>query len=117
MDHTVVVLWQIFYQRLPGARYLEPPSPILTLRVNPFPYIFMFRTDLLRFPLGVFAPLHQLLHSDPLLLRKRCDLQNNNDEKHGGQIAPHAVHHRNDVFAGNVFLKIKNIRERVDSRI
>ena len=80
---------------------MEPPSPILTLGVNPFPYIFIFRTDLLRFLPGVFAPLHQLLHSDPLLLRKHCDLQNNNGEKRGG------VHRRNNVFAGNMFLKIK----------
>ena len=92
-----------------GALYrdLEPPSPILTLGVNPFPYIFIFRTDLLRFLPGVFAPLHQLLHSDPLLLRKRCDLQNNNGEKRGGEFAQHAVHRRNNIFAGNLFLEIK----------
>ena len=65
-----------------GAHYLEPPSPILTLGVNPFPYIFIFRTDLLRFVPGVFPLPHQLLHSDPLLLRiKRCDLQNNNGDR------------------------------------
>ena len=80
---------------------IEPPSPILTLGVNPlFP-------ELVRFLPGVFAPLHQLLHSDPLLLRKRCDLQNNNCEKLGGKFAQHAVHRRNNVFAGNMFLKIK----------
>ena len=49
-------------------------------------------------------PLHQLLHSDPLLLRKRCDLQNNNGEKRGGEFA---VHRRNNFFAENMFLKIK----------
>ena len=92
---------------LPGAHYLEPPSPILTLGVNPFPYIFIFRTDLLRILPGVFAPLHQLLHFDPLLLRKRCDLQNNNGEKRGGEFAQHAVQRRNNVFARNMFLKIK----------
>ena len=86
---------------------MEPPSPILNLGVNPFPYIFIFRTDLLRFLPGVFAPLHQLLHSDPLLLRKLCDLQNKNGEKRGGEFAQHAVHRRNNVFAGNTFLKIK----------
>ena len=86
---------------------MEPPSPIITLGVNPFPYIFNFRTDLLRFLPGVFAPLYQLLHSDPLLLRKRCDLQNNNGEKRGGEFAQHAVHRRNNVFAGNMLLKIK----------
>ena len=46
-------------------------------------------------------------HSYPLLLRKRCDLQNNNGEKRGGEFAHHAVHRRNNVFEGNVFLKIK----------
>ena len=86
---------------------MEPPSPMLTLGVNPFLYIFIFRTDLLRFLLGVFAPLHQLLNSDPLLLRKRCDLQNKNGEKRGGEFSQHAVHRRNNVFAGNMFLKIK----------
>ena len=86
---------------------MEPPSPILTFEVNLFPYIFIFRTDLLRFLSGVFAPLHQLLYSDPLLLRTRCDLQNNNGEKRGGEFAQHAVHRRNNVFAGNMFLKIK----------
>ena len=79
---------------------------ILTLGVNPFPYIFIFRTDLLRFLSGVFTPLHQLLHSDPLL-RKPCDLQNNNGEKCGEEFAQHAVYHRNNFFAVNVFLKIK----------
>ena len=58
-----------------GAHYLESPSPTLTLGVNSFPYIFIFITDLLQFLPGVFAPLHQLLHSDPLLLN------NNNGEK------------------------------------
>ena len=86
---------------------MEYPSPILILGVNPFPYIFIFRTDLLRFLPRVFAPLHQLLHSDPLLLRKRCDLQNNNGEKREGEFAQHAVHRRNKVFAGNMFLQIK----------
>ena len=90
-----------------GAHYLKPPSPILTLGVNPFLYIFIFRTDLLRFLPGVFAPLHRLLHFLPLLLRKRCDLQNNNGEKREGEFAQHAVHRRNIVFAGNLFLKIK----------
>ena len=42
-----------------------------------------------------------------LLLRKLCDLQNNNSEKCGGEFAQHAVHRRNNVFAGNMFLKIK----------
>ena len=93
------------------TNYLEPPCPILTLGVNPFPYIYIFRTDLLLFLPGVFAPLHQLLHSDPLLLRKRCDLQNNNGEKHGGEFAQHAVHRRNNVS------KTKKIWERVDSKI
>ena len=87
---------------MPGAHYLEPPSPILTLGVNPFPYIFMFRTDLLRFIPGVFEPPHQLLYSDPLLLHKRCDLQNNNGEKHGGEFAHHVAHRRNNDFAGNM---------------
>ena len=54
---------------------------------------------------GGFAPLCQLLHSDPLLLRKRCDLQNNSVEKHGGEFAKHAVHRRKNDFAGNMFLK------------
>ena len=93
--------------RVAGAHYLEPASPILTLGVNPFPYIFIFRNDLLRFLPEVFVPLHQLLHSDPSLLRRRCDLQNNNGEKRGGEFAHHTVHHRNNVFAGNMFLKIK----------
>ena len=84
---------------------MEPPSPILTLEVNPFSYIFIFRTDLLRFHPGVFAPLHQLLHSDPLLLRRRCEFHNG--ENRGGEFAQHAVHRRNNVFAGNMFLKIK----------
>ena len=86
---------------------MEPPSPILTLGVNPYPYIFIFRTDLLRFLRGVFAPLHQLLHSDSVLLRMRFDLQNIYGEKRGGEFAQHAVHRRNNVFAGNMFLKIK----------
>ena len=79
----------------------------INLGVNPFPSIFIFRTDLLRFLPGVSAPLHQLLHTDPLLLRKRCELQNNNGEKRGREFAQHAVHRRNNVFAGNMFLKIK----------
>ena len=82
--------------------FLGASSPILTLGVNPFPYIFIFRTDLLRFLPEVFAPLRQVLHSDPLLLRKRCDLQNNNGEKRGGESVQHAVHRRNNVFAGNM---------------
>ena len=86
---------------------MDPPSPILTLGVSPFPYVFIFRTDLLRFLPRVFAPLQQLLHSDPLLLRKRCDLQNNNGEKRGGEFAQQVVHRRNNVFAGDMFLKIK----------
>ena len=109
------------YYTVSGAHYLEPPSPILTLGVNPCPYIFIFRTDPLRFLPGVFAPLHQLLHCDLLLLHKRCDLQNNNGEKRGGEFAQHAVHRTNNVFAGNMFLKKKKKkkkkRERVDSRI
>ena len=59
----------------------------------------------MRFLPGVFAPLQLLL--DPLFLRKRCDLQNNNGEKRGGEFAQQAVHRRNNVFAGNMFLKIK----------
>ena len=87
---------------------MEPPSPILTLTVNLFPYIFIFRIDLLRFLPGDFALLHQLLHSDQLLLRKRCDLKITfNGEKRGGEFAQHAVHRRNNVFAGNMFLKIR----------
>ena len=99
------------------AHYLEPPSLILTLGVNPFPYIFIFRTDLLQILPGVFAPLHQLLHSDPLLLRKRCNLQNNSGEKRGGEFAQHALHRRNNVLAGNMFLKIKRYGRGGGSRI
>ena len=97
----------------PGAYYLEPPSPILTLGVDPFSYIFIFRTDLLLFLPGVLAPLHQFLHSDPLLSRNRCDLQNNNGEKRGGEFAQHAVHRINNVFTGNMFLKIKRYRKEL----
>ena len=61
--------------------------------------------------MGVFAPLHQLMHFDPFLLRKRCDLQNKNGEKRGGEFAQHAVHRGNNVFAGNMFLKIKRYRK------
>ena len=91
-------------------------SPLLGASIShinpwsqPFPVynLIQFRTDILQFLTGVFAPLHQLLHSDQLLLRKRCDLQNNNGEKSGGEFAQHAVHRRNNVFAGNMFLKLK----------
>ena len=56
-------------------------------------------------------PLHQFFHSDPLFLCKRCDLQNINGEKHRGEFSQHAVHRRNNVFAGNMFLKIKRYRK------
>ena len=95
---------------------MEPSSPILALGFNPFPYIFIFRTDLLRFLPGVFTPLHQLLHSDPLLLRKRCGLQNNNGEKRGGEFAQHAVHApQEQCFRGKHVSKNKKLRGRVDS--
>ena len=93
--------------RVAGAHYLEPASPILTLGVNPFPYIFIFRNDLLYFPPEVFVPLHQSLHSDPLLLRKRCDLQNNNGEKRGEILRSMQCTTGTMFFAGKMFLKIK----------
>ena len=90
-----------------GAHYLEPPSPILTLGVNPFPYIFIFRTDLLRFLPGVFASLHQLLHSDPLLLRsvvisKITMARSVEENLRSMQCTTGTI-----FFAGNMFLKIK----------
>ena len=43
----------------------------------------------------------------PIHLRRLSDLQNNNGEKRGGEFAQTALHRRNNVFAGNMFLKIK----------
>ena len=75
---------------------LEPPSPILTLGVNlSRTYLFL---ELISSPVIAFRSV---------LLRKRCDLQNNKGEKRGGEFVRHAVYRRNNVFVGNVFLKIK----------
>ncbi len=47
----------------------ETLSSILTLGVNPFPYLFIIRTDLPGFFEGVFAPL-SIKCRIPLRLRK-----------------------------------------------
>ena len=93
---------------LSGAHYLEPPSPILTLGVNLYTRIHLFLElifcgfswEFSRLCTSYCIPIHCCYAI------KRYDLQNNNGEKRGKEFAQHAVHRRNNIFAGNMFLKI-----------
>ena len=89
------------------SHYLEPPSPILTLGVNPFLYIFIFRTDLLRF-LREFSrlctsyciPIHCC---DAIVVISKITMARSVVEN----LRSMHCTVRNNVFARNMFLKIK----------